>query len=112
MDRKIVDHLCTLIAQDVKVYFDPANITGYKFWERYNYVDKERAVEDCWYWQIGYWIIEDCFQTVKKLNADSTSVLNAPVKRIVDIGFSSESTSSGAVTLRVAAFLYVRRPDG
>jgi hypothetical protein len=76
-DRLIVNHLCKEIAESTKVYFDPTNITGYRFWERYNYTDKDKATEDCWYGQIGYWIVEDCFQTVKKLNMNSQNVLSS-----------------------------------
>jgi hypothetical protein len=94
-DRIIVDQLCKEVAQSANVYFDPANIPGYKFWEEYQYQEKERAVEECWYWQLGYWIVEDVFQTVKTLNAHSVNVLDAPVKRIMDIGFTSASASAG-----------------
>ena len=96
-DRIIIDQLCKDVAQSANVYFDPANITGYKFWEKYQYRDMEKAVEDCWYWQLGYWIIEDVFQTVKTLNAGSANVLAAPVKRIVDMSFSSASGSGTAL---------------
>jgi hypothetical protein len=95
-DRIIIDHLCNQVAQSVNVYFDPANIAGYKFWDGYQYSNMERSVGDCWYWQIGYWIIEDVFQTVKTLNAGSANVLIAPVKRIVEISFSSDSASDTA----------------
>jgi hypothetical protein len=95
-DKIIIDHLCREVAQSTGVYFDPTNMPGYKFWERYQYRDKEKGVEDCWYWQTGYWIIEDCFQTAKTLNAKSADVLDAPLKRIIDISFLPASKSSFA----------------
>jgi hypothetical protein len=43
--------------------------------------------QDCWFWQLGYWITEDVFSTVESMNAGSSSVYSSPVKRIIGIGF-------------------------
>ena len=110
-DKLIVQHLCMQIAESAKVYFDPTNITGYRFWEKYNYTDKDKAVEDCWYGQISYWIIEDCFQTVKKLNVNSQNVLKSPVKRIVDIGFSTETTGQSGMPFGFAMYAVSGQQD-
>jgi hypothetical protein len=94
----ITDELCTDIAKSITVYINPDNIGGYSFWSNYKYQNKKDAIEDCWYWQVGYWIIEDIFKTVKKVNDDSGNVLDSPVKRIVSISFQrSQSTQAGEV---------------
>jgi hypothetical protein len=110
-DKIIIDHVCREVAQSVKVYFDPANIPGYKTWENYEYSDQVKAVEDCWYWQIAYWVIEDCFQTVKTLDAGSANVLDAPVKRIVDIGFAAApSSAQGSTAMTQSASAKAEKP--
>lgn len=38
-----------------------------------------------WYWQWDYWAIEDVLRALKEANRGSSSVLNAPVKRLVSI---------------------------
>jgi hypothetical protein len=89
----IQDGLCYTIAKSILVYINPDNINGYAFWKNYQYQNKKDAIEDCWYWQLGYWIIEDIFQTVKKANYNSSSVLDSPVKRIVSISFQASQTA-------------------
>jgi hypothetical protein len=96
IDKLIIDALCSKVAKENKVYFNQTGITGYQFWQNYKYTDKDSAIEECWYAQTGYWIVEDCLQTVKILNQNSTSVLEAPVKRIVNIAFTNEQDSSAS----------------
>ncbi len=95
-DKIIVDYLCTDIARSISVYINPSKIAGYDFWQGYEYPGKETAVEDCWYWQIGYWITEDVMATVGKLNRHSDSVFSSPVKRIVSVSFTATEKKAGA----------------
>jgi hypothetical protein len=74
-------------AKSASVYAYPMSISGYDFWNTYKYSNIDDSVKDCWYWQLGYWIIEDVFSTVSVMNAGSESVLNSPVKRIEGVGF-------------------------
>jgi hypothetical protein len=87
--ERITEELCMQRARISTVYINPADIAGYSFWEDYKYNKPEEALKDCWSWQVGYWIIEDVFDTVGKMNEGSHSVLDSPVKRIVYIGFTS-----------------------
>jgi hypothetical protein len=94
-DKIVIDYLCTDIARENSVYVNPSDIAGYDFWQGYEYPGKETAVEDCWYWQIGYWIIEDVFATVEKVNHFSESIFSSPVKRIVSVSFTTADKKSG-----------------
>ena len=87
----VVDALCIAKANSASLYIAPENISGYMFWEKYEFTDKDKALADCWYWQIGYWIIEDVLDSAKSVNGNSQSVLTSPVKRILDISFDSET---------------------
>ncbi len=84
---RIVDEICLARAKSASVYVNPTNISGYEFWKTYQYSNIDDSVKDCWFWQVGYWIIEDVFSTVRSMNAGADSILNSPVKRIEGIGF-------------------------
>jgi len=87
-DNLIKDELCRERASSIRVYVNPASLSGYEFWDGYEYVGANQAVEDCWYWQLGYWIIEDIINTVDVMDSGSSSVLTSPVKRIMSVSFS------------------------
>ena len=86
---KIIDEICQSRAKQATVYANADDIGGYDFWDEYRYSTMEDGVKDCWSWQLGYWIIEDVFETVQTLNAKSSGVFTSPVKRIMAIGFTS-----------------------
>jgi hypothetical protein len=62
-------------------------VSGYDFWKTFQYSNIDNSVKDCWFWQIGYWIIEDVFSTAGTMNAGSSSVLVSPVKRVEQVSF-------------------------
>ena len=84
---RIVEEICQARAKSASVYANPQSVCGYDFWQAYQYVNMDDSIKDCWYWQLGYWIIEDVFSTVRTINAGSNSVFSSPVKRIDRIGF-------------------------
>jgi len=100
VDATITDVLCLEKAKSAFVYANPADLSGYKFWEEYEYAGIDTAVEDCWYWQLAYWIIEDVIDTIDALNSGSNSVFTSPVKRLLDVNFAA---SGRGVSKKVAA---------
>ena len=69
-------------------YITFADIAGYDYWSAYSYDSStNEAVENCWYWQLGYWIIEDVIDTIRACNQGSSSVFSSPVKRLTRVGF-------------------------
>jgi len=91
LQRKIEDALCREKAGAAGVYVKLSDVAGYDFWKNYkSNVSVKEAVQDCWYWQLGYWIVEDVFKTIQAMNskAGSSSVLDAPVKRLLYVDFS------------------------
>jgi hypothetical protein len=87
VDAAIADVLCQEKAESASVYANPADLAGYKFWEEYEYPGMQEAVEDCWYWQLAYWIAEDVIDTIDVLNSGSSRVFTSPVKRLLGVGF-------------------------
>ena len=89
IDRMIVDEMCKDRAKSISVYVNPADISGYEYWANYKYdVKREDAVQDCFYHQLGYWIIDDIFQTIDTMNSGHDNVLTAPAKRFMGITFT------------------------
>jgi hypothetical protein len=93
VDATIINALCVARARSSKVYANAANIAGYSFWENYEYVGMEQAVQDCWFWQLGYWIVEDVLDTIEACNTNSESVFESPVKRLLFVDFSTKGAA-------------------
>jgi len=93
VDSTIRDVLCEQKAKSASVYAIPSDISGYDFWKEYKYYDVEmdKAVEDCWQYQLAYWIIEDAVDTIKSMNSGSSSVFESPVKRLMSLDFGSDN---------------------
>jgi hypothetical protein len=96
VDDMIVLELCRARAESASVYINPADLSGYEFWKTFEYTGMDTAVEECWYWQLGYWIIEDVIDTINATNSGSESVLTSAVKRLLSVSFvrSGRSFSS------------------
>ncbi len=93
---QIIEAACLEKAQSSGVYVNPANVAGYNFWTQYQYnAGVAQAVSDCWYWQLGYWIIEDVFDTIRASNAGARNVLDSPVKRLMQVSFMRSMTTLG-----------------
>jgi hypothetical protein len=85
----ITDVLCREKAESASVYANPADLSGYEFWKKYEYIGRKEAIEDCWYWQLGYWLIEDVVDTIVACNSGSNSVFTSPVKRLLSVNFTA-----------------------
>lgn len=105
IDATIVDEICLEKAKSGSVYANPVGVSGYEFWSEYQHPGREEAVKDCWYWQLGHWIIEDVIDTITAMNAGSKSVLTSPVKRLMRASF----TLSEGGAMRARSFRRVQR---
>jgi len=95
--RTIIDEICLERAQSCSVYVNPVDLAGYEFWADYKLaVDPNTAIEDCWYYQLGYWVFEDIFDTIEAMNSAYDSVLTAPVKRLLPVTFTMGLKRPGA----------------
>lgn len=93
--QKIVDAICSERAMSSRVYVDPEKIAGYRFWNEWTFENQDYALEDCWYWQMGYWVIEDVFETIRSCNAGSSNIYTSPVKRLKEIRFARVPEGGG-----------------
>lgn len=89
--RDIQDAICLDKAMSGSVYVTPVDIVGYEHWSTYVYnTGRDEAIESCWYWQHGYWIVEDIFQTLAQCNQGSSTVPSSPVKRLVGLKYMQD----------------------
>lgn len=102
VDAAITDVLCRAKAQSASFYANPVALAGYDFWEQYEYAGMGKAVKDCWYWQVGYWIIEDVIDTIGAANSSSRSVFTSPVKRLVSVAFGLGGAAVRKKTVQTA----------
>lgn len=88
----IRDEICFSRAKSISAYANPVDLTGYEFWGEYKYdVKPEDAIQDCWFYQLSYWMIEDVFSTIGAMNAGSTKVLTSPLKRLIYVRFGEDA---------------------
>jgi len=88
IDKMIIDNFCEDRAKSLSVYVNPIDIAGYEHWANYKFdPNMVKAVKDTWYHQLSYWVIEDIFKTVEKMN-EGHNVLSAPVKKFQSISFT------------------------
>ena len=87
-DKKIVDQICLDRARSFSVYGSPVDVAGYAYWNDWTFENKDKAYQDCWYWQVGYWIVEDVFTSIGQMNQGAESILTAPVKRLMGVDFT------------------------
>ncbi len=95
----IREEICVDRAKSCSVYANPTYVAGYEFWGEYKYdVKPEDAIRDCWLYQLGYWVVEDVFDTIGAMNSASSNVLTAPVKRLIGVSFTTDprNTSTSA----------------
>jgi hypothetical protein len=108
VDAAITEVLCRERAESTLFYINPADLDGYKFWEQYEYAGMEEAVKDCWYWQLGYWIVEDVINTIDTVNSGSSGVFTSPVKRFMSVRFTIGGRTVGKKAADVKRPGYVR----
>jgi len=91
VDETIKNVLCEQKAKSALVYATPSDVSGYDFWKEYSYyeVETDKAVEDCWHYQLAYWVVEDAVDTIKAMNSGSQSIFASPVKRLMSVGFAA-----------------------
>ncbi|OHB62073.1 MAG: hypothetical protein A2Y76_07090 [Planctomycetes bacterium RBG_13_60_9] len=90
LDRKIVEKICEDKARVAKIYASPVDMGGYMYWSDWKYEERDKAIRDCWYWQMAYWILGDVTATVQAMNKDSDTVLTSPVKRLMMASFTQQ----------------------
>lgn len=91
----IKEELSRAKAESASVYANSSYLSGYDYWQKYEYAGLSESVKDCWHWQLGYWVIEDVIDTIAACNAGSPSVYSSRVKRLIGVSFTGTGLESG-----------------
>ncbi len=95
LEKVVIDQLCQRRAEEVFFYVNPTDLSGYEFWNEYDInILNVHAVEDCWYYQLAYWVIEDVFETFNSANSGHDNVISAPAKRLMSLSFTMDLNRS------------------
>lgn len=116
--EELVDALRRKRAESIKLYASSDALFGGQYWnairEKPEVDDRDAMLRRAWYTQLAAWIQKDVADSLHQVNISSTSVVNAPVKRLVEISFGGDPLSgasgpatggadtAGIVTRRVA----------
>jgi hypothetical protein len=96
-DRKIVAKVCEDKARAAKVYVNAVDVGGYAYWSDWKFEEWDKAIRDCWYWQMAYWILEDVTASVEQMNKDADNILHSPVKRVMGVLFTQARSGRSAI---------------
>ncbi len=96
--RKIIEQLCLGKALGARIYASPSDVAGYTTWAGWTFQGYDEAYRDCWYWQLGYWIVEDVVATIQQMNGAAENITTAPVKRLMGVSFAFRQPGYGART--------------
>lgn len=110
--EKIREDLRKRRATEISIYANSQSFCAYDY--HYNDVlrtekDYETQLLSSWFTQIAAWIQQDVVDAIVKLNHQSETVEQAPIKRLIEISFSGDQVSEGSTDSRSGASSYRRR---
>jgi hypothetical protein len=94
--RRMIDDICLHRASNVGMYASLGDVGGHGYWTNWTFETRDSAYRDCWYWQLGYWAVEDVVATIRQMNGSAENALVAPVKRLMYVGFNFRRPTAGS----------------
>ena len=88
-EDKLLDDLSLSRAKEISVYINPYSFCCYDYWKDHPGTGARlEMLQDSWFTQVAAWIQEDVVLAVNQVNSIEKSVLENPVKRLIEISFS------------------------
>jgi hypothetical protein len=91
--KEQMEQECLKRARSMGVYAGPYAFAGYDYGSSLTVTNRDRALAQCWFWQVAYWVQEDIADTIVAVNAASKDELESPVKRLIAISFAAPDAS-------------------
>ena len=82
---KVGNQLTTDRARQIKMYIEPDAFTWHRAFEA---TSQPPTAEEIWFAQLGIWIQTNVANAIAEVNANSSSVLDSPVKHLIRIEFA------------------------
>ena len=98
-------------AEKISIYANTGVFFGFEHWKGEPTGDQETMLMDSWFTQLAAWIQEDVVFTIKQVNADSGSVFDSTVKRLVEISFGGSSLAGRVLAGRPGQNTKARRSN-
>ncbi|MBN1844975.1 MAG: hypothetical protein JW810_04790 [Sedimentisphaerales bacterium] len=85
--EKLINELRRKRAQEISVYADGDAFCCYGYWKSLPRQSIPMYL-DSWFSQIAAWVQEDVVASILEVNRSANSVLDAPIKRLIEISFT------------------------
>jgi len=110
LEDKLISGLYLSRAKKVSCYINPDAFCCYDYWKSHPDGPRDTMLLDSWFTQLAAWIQEDVVLSINQLNSVEASVLENPVKRLIEVSFGGAEagtmmTDGATVTSRSSANL-------
>lgn len=106
-DNPLIEELRRERAKQISIYANPDSFSCYDYWrDHQGEADGGRDILmlDSWFSQIALWIQEDVITSVGQVNRQSASVLQNPIKRLIEVSFCGVKTFDSRSSMRRGRF--------
>lgn len=108
LEDKLISGLYVSRAKKVSCYVNPDVFCCYDYWKSHPDGPRDTMLLDSWFTQLAAWIQEDVVLSINQLNRVEVSVLENPVKRLIEVSFGGAEagtmmTGGATVTSRSSA---------
>jgi len=95
-EEKLLDDLRLTRAKQISIYIDPSCFCCYDYWKAHDGTGSaDTMLTDSWFTQLAAWIQEDVILSLGQMNNADASVLENPLKRLIEISFAGSTAGSG-----------------
>ena len=100
-EEPLIEELRRKRAQQISIYTSPESFCCYDYWKDHQGAgDAEILLADSWFSQIAYWIQQDVVLSIAQVNDNTVSVLENPLKRLIEISFGGAKAGEAITTTR------------
>jgi len=95
-EEKLLDDLRLTQAKKISIYINPACFCCYDYWKDHDgNGPTDTMLTDSWFTQLALWIQEDVILSLGQINKADASVLENPLKRLIEISFAGSPAGAG-----------------
>jgi len=98
-EERIIKDLRRKRAEEIVMYGSAGSFAACDYWNVHNFGSQVYAKlqSNSWFSQLAFWIQEDIVSSILQLNQGKKNVLEAPIKRLIEISFAGDEASPGTV---------------
>jgi len=115
LEDKLISGLYLSRAKKVSCYVNPDAFCCYDYWKSHPDGPRDTMLLDSWFTQLAAWIQEDVVLSINQLNRVEASVLENPVKRLIEVSFGGAEAGTmmtGGATVTSRSSESAGKPSG